>query len=159
TGSDELAATAKRLRNYGQSERYHHPELGLNSRLDELQAALLLVRLKWLNDFTARRRRIAERYFSEIKNSAVACMAPPQSAENHVYHLFVLLCDPRDRLGQHLSQRGVQSLIHYPVPAHHQKPCAGLRRDPKGLTFAERHASRCLSIPCHPQMPDADVAH
>jgi dTDP-4-amino-4,6-dideoxygalactose transaminase len=59
---------------------------------------------------------------------------------------------------QHLRERGVQSLIHYPVPVHHQKPCVMLRRDPQGLRFAERHAARCLSIPCHPQMPDADVA-
>lgn len=157
TGSDQLAMQARRLRNYGQSERYHHPVIGMNSRLDELQAALLLVKLKWLDEFTARRRQIAGRYFTQIGNPAISCLAPPVTPQSHVHHLFVVLCEERDRLMKHLREYGVQSLIHYPVPAHRQPPCVTLRCDPQGLNFAEQHAARCLSIPCHPQMTDGDV--
>ena len=157
TGKADLAATAGRLRNYGQSERYHHPELGMNSRLDELQAALLLVKLKWLEEFTVRRRQIAERYFASIENGALACLAPPVTPESHVHHLFVLVTTERERLQAHLRAAGVQALIHYPVPVHQQPPCAKLPRDPQGLVHTERHAAQCLSIPCHPQMSEAQV--
>lgn len=146
------------LRNYGQSVRYHHPELGLNSRLDELQAALLLARLEWLEDFTERRRRIGADYHTGIRNPAVALMAAPVQRQSHVYHLFVVTCEQRDRLARHLKERGVETLVHYPVPVHHQPPCKDLRHDPQGLVVAEQHAAQCLSIPCHPQMSDADVA-
>jgi dTDP-4-amino-4,6-dideoxygalactose transaminase len=158
--SDDAALTQRAavLRNYGQSVRYHHPELGLNSRLDELQAALLLVRLEWLEGFTDRRRQIAATYHAGISNPAVQLMAMPAQAQSHVYHLFVVLCKERDRLAQHLKAQGVETLAHYPVPVHFQPPCTEMRRDPLGLNVAERHAAQCLSIPCHPQMSDADVA-
>ncbi|MDB5807739.1 MAG: pyridoxal phosphate-dependent enzyme [Betaproteobacteria bacterium] len=158
TGSAELAAHAARLRNYGQSERYHHPEVGMNSRLDELQAALLLVKLKWLEEFTTRRRRIAGQLAEGIRNSLVRPLAAPVAPENHVHHLFVVLSADRERLQAHLREKGVQALIHYPVPMHHQKPCADLRRDPRGLAHTERHAAQCLSLPCHAQMDEAQVA-
>jgi dTDP-4-amino-4,6-dideoxygalactose transaminase len=158
TNDEALAMRVKRLRNYGQSERYVHPELGMNSRLDELQAALLSERLAWLEGFTARRREIASHYDAAIDNPRITRLAPPVHAQSHVHHLHVLLCDDRDRLGAHLCSRGIQTLIHYPVPVHRQAPCATLRRDPEGLPHAEAHAARCLSIPCHPQMSEADVA-
>jgi len=157
TDSAELAAKAGRLRNYGQSVRYEHPELGMNSRLDELQAALLLVKLKYLQDSTVRRREIAARYFSAMRNPKLALLAAPEQAENHVQHLFVLLTPERGRLQQHLREAGVQALIHYPIPVHHQPPCAQLRRDPQGLGRAERHATQCLSVPCHAQMDEVQI--
>lgn len=153
----ELAQRAAVLRNYGQSIRYHHPMLGLNSRLDELQAALLLVRLGWLDDFTERRRQIAAAYHAGIRNPAIQMMAIPAQAQSHVYHLFVVLCEQRDRLAHDLKEHGVETLVHYPLPVHHQPPCKDISRDPQGLLTAERHAARCLSIPCHPQMSDAEV--
>jgi dTDP-4-amino-4,6-dideoxygalactose transaminase len=157
TNSDTLARRVARLRNYGQSERYVHPELGMNSRLDELQAALLGERLRWLDGFTERRRAIARRYDAGIRNPRVRLLAPPQQPEAHVHHLYVLLCEDRAALANHLEGRGVQTLIHYPVPAHHQQPCLQLRRDPQGLPYAQAHAAACLSIPCHPQLSEADV--
>ena len=152
-----LAQRAAVLRNYGQSVRYHHPELGLNSRLDELQAALLLVRMEWLEDFTKRRRQIAAAYHAGIANSAVQLLAVPAQAQSHVYHLFVVLCEERDRLSQHLKAQGIETLVHYPVPVHFQDPCKDVRGDSHGLGIAERHAAQCLSIPCHPQMNDSNV--
>ena len=154
---DELAARVARLRNYGQSERYYHPELGMNSRLDELQAALLAVRLKWLPGFTQTRREIAQTYRQELRNPAVELLAAPQEADAHVYHLFVVRCAARDRLQAHLKDAGVQTLVHYPVPVHHQQTCRDLRRDQQGLAQAERHGQVCLSLPCHPQMSAAQV--
>jgi dTDP-4-amino-4,6-dideoxygalactose transaminase len=152
-----LAQRAAVLRNYGQSVRYHHPELGLNSRLDELQAALLLVRLEWLEGFTERRRQIAAAYHAGIVNSSVQLLAAPSQVQSHVYHLFVVLCEQRDRLVQHLKAQGVETLVHYPVPVHFQAPCKDMRRDSHGLGIAERHAAQCLSIPCHPQMSDSNA--
>ena len=153
----ELDQAVRRLRNYGQRDRYHHDDLGLNSRLDEIQAAILSERLAWTDRFIARRREIAHAFIQGLKNPSVRLLAPPPSQENHVYHLFVVLCRERDRLAAHLLDHGVETLVHYPVPAHFQKPAAHLRRDPHGLQAAEQHAMHCLSIPCHPQLSDGDV--
>lgn len=157
TDDADLASRASRLRNYGQSVRYHHPERGLNSRLDELQAAILRVRLEHLAEWTATRQRAAAAYFEGIANPAVQLLSKPEVAGAHVYHLFVITCGEREALQAHLAAAGVQSLIHYPVPIHHQKSVAGIRRDPMGLAASERHAATCLSIPCHPMMTDHDL--
>lgn len=159
TDAEEIAAKSRVLRNYGQVQRYQHPELGLNSRLDELQAALLSVRLGWLDRFTEMRRKIAETYDGGICNTMIQLMAKPLERENHVHHLYVIRCPERDRLAAYLQNHGVSCLIHYPIPVHHQQPCSGVRIDPHGLSHAEHHAATCLSIPCHPQMRDTDVAH
>ncbi len=153
-----LAQRVAVIRNYGQSVRYHHTELGLNSRLDELQAALLRVRLDRLDGFTARRRDIAKAYRERITNPQCRLLSEPIQAASHVYHLFVVICDERERLAQHLKACDVETYVHYPVPVHIQSPCRNLRFDPNGLSVAESHASMCLSIPCHPQMSDADVS-
>lgn len=157
TNSEELSNRAKILRNYGQSQRYHHSELGLNSRLDEMHAAILITRLNWFDSFTSRRKIIAKAYFEGIKNPLIQLLNKPADSESHVYHLFVILCEERDRLSSYLREHGVDNLVHYPIPIHHQTPCRSLRCDPKGLTRAESHAVHCLSIPCHPQMSDEDV--
>jgi dTDP-4-amino-4,6-dideoxygalactose transaminase len=158
TSDDELAETSRMLRNYGQSVRYEHPLLGLNSRLDELQAAILRARLPWLERFTHRRREIADRYRAGIDNAAVSLLAPPVEPSAHVHHLFVVTTEHREALAAHLDECGVQTLIHYPVPAHHQPPCVDIARDPLGLPAAEAHAQSCLSIPSHAQLTDDEVS-
>jgi dTDP-4-amino-4,6-dideoxygalactose transaminase len=157
TNAEGIAQQAQILRNYGQSQRYHHPELGLNSRLDEIQAALLCTRLAWLEEFTARRRQIAKSYYAGINTPKIQLMAQPLHEENHVYHLFVVRCNQRDHLSAYLTEKGISNLSHYPIPVHHQKPCRGLKCDPAGLAVAEQHALQCLSIPCHPQISDLDL--
>jgi dTDP-4-amino-4,6-dideoxygalactose transaminase len=159
TNDAALAARAGCLRNYGQRDRYEHPELGLNSRLDEVQASLLLARLPWVPAFTARRRAIASEYRAELRNEAIGFLSPPEEEAAHVHHLFVVTCKQRERLRAHLQEHGVQTLIHYPLPVHRQKSCAGLKRDPAGLRHSERHAETCLSLPCHPQLSDDEVRH
>ncbi|MBW4487532.1 MAG: DegT/DnrJ/EryC1/StrS family aminotransferase [Trichocoleus desertorum ATA4-8-CV12] len=157
TNSEAIAQQAQILRNYGQTQRYYHQEIGLNSRLDELQAALLSVRLTWLDTFTNRRQQIARAYFKGISNSKIKLLAKPLQAENHVYHLFVVLCEQREHFSNFLKAHGISNLSHYPVPIHHQPPAKNLKCDPKGLPNAELYAQSCLSIPCHPQMSDADI--
>ena len=157
TDDEAVAQRAGRLRNYGQSVRYHHPELGMNSRLDEIHAAILAERMKWLPEFTERRRQIAEAYQAGIRNPLVRQLAIPEESLAHVYHLFVIACEQRDTLQAHLQQHQVQVLIHYPIPIHQQEPCLDIARDPEGLRYSEHHAATCLSLPCHPQMTDNDV--
>jgi len=153
-----LANRASQLRNYGQSVRYEHPEFGMNSRLDEIHAAMLMERLKWLPEFTARRQHIADVYRTGINNSKVRLLATPEDPHAHVYHLFVIVCDERDALQAHLQNNLIQSLIHYPIPVQMQIPCINIMRDPYGLGNSARHASTCLSLPCHPQMTDKEIA-
>jgi len=158
TESAELDEKARRTRNYGQSVRYQHPEVGMNSRLDELHAAILRERLKRLDDWTARRREIAHAYADKIRHPKVRVLPLPADPLRHVHHLFVVVSPVREALQAHLKAKGVESLFHYPIPAHQQPPCAGVRLDPKGLGAAELHARTCLSLPIHPQMSDTEVA-
>lgn len=153
-----LAERARMLRNYGQSVRYHHPELGMNSRLDELHAAMLIERMRWLPEFTERRRQIADAYRSGIDHLHVQQLTASEEPSAHVYHLYVITCNQRDALQAHLQKHSIQSLIHYPIPVHQQESCRNIARDPRGLSHSERHAATCLSLPCHPQMTDNDIA-
>jgi dTDP-4-amino-4,6-dideoxygalactose transaminase len=158
TSDTSLSECAARLRNYGQRDRYRHDEIGVNSRLDELQAALLRTRLAWLDRFTASRHRVAQGLRAGISNARVQPLPRAPEDEQDAHHLFVVNCSERERLAQHLEARGVQTLVHYPLPIHLQQPCKTLRRDPVGLPRAEAHAGTCLSLPCHPQLSEEDVA-
>jgi dTDP-4-amino-4,6-dideoxygalactose transaminase len=157
TNNEAIAERASKLRNYGQSIRYHHPELGLNSRLDEIHAAMLSERLKWLVPFTERRREIADQYRAGIDNNKISLLSVPQERSAHAYHLFVVKTSERDALQKHLKKNDVQSLIHYPLPVHYQDSCRDIKIDPNGLLESELYATQCLSIPCHPQMTNVEV--
>lgn len=159
TQSFTLAKKARQLRNYGQSENYFHNVTGMNSRLDEIHAAMLSEKIKWLPEFTKRRQKIAEIYHSNITNPLVKLLAKPEEKSAHIYHLFVIICSKRDALKSHLFDHKIQTLIHYPVPAHKQKPCIEMTHDLKGLSNSEKHAETCLSLPCHPQMSDKNIEH
>ena len=158
TQNAALAKRAAQLRNYGQSVRYHHPMLGMNSRLDEIHAAMLLERLKFLPEFTLRRRQIAEAYRAGIDNPYIQLLEVPEDPLAHVYHLYVITCHQREAMQLHLKRNQIQSLIHYPIPIQEQVPCISFARDPKGLRMSEKHAATCLSLPCHPQMSDDEIS-
>ena len=157
TMNPEIALKARQLRNYGQSVRYHHPSQGLNSRLDELQAAILRERLKLLGQWNLRRREIAHALAAGIKSSYVYILPFPKEANSHVHHLFVVTTPHREALATHLKEKGIETLIHYPVPVHHQEPSKALRLDPKGLPRTEKHAQECLSLPCNPFLTDEEI--
>lgn len=158
TDDAEIAERARRLRNYGQSDRYRHPELGLNSRLDELQAAILTERLAVLPRATERRRAVATQLRDGLGGAPVSMLRAEDEPGADVHHLFVVRSDRRDALAEHLRDRGVASLIHYPIPVHLQPPFVDVRRDPEGLAASEAHARECLTLPCHPHLDDVEVA-
>ena len=158
TDSEAAADAARTLRNYGQQKRYVHTVAGLNSRLDELQAALLSARLLWLDKWNAQRRQIAAAYHRGLTNPRVRPLAEPMQPNSHVYHLFVIQCDQRDQLSAHLSTHEIESAIHYPVPIHRQPFATDAVEITVSLPNAEQHAATCLSLPCHPQMKDNDIA-
>ena len=159
SNSSELLDKARCLRNYGQQDRYHHELSGMNSRLDELQASLLIQRLPYLSSWTDRRRFIANRYFSEIRNVHLSFLTPPFHVNDHVYHLFVVTTPNRDYLQEYLHHRGIQSLIHYPIPCHLQKALGSHRVAPNGLAKTVNHANTCLSLPIYPYLTDSQVDH
>ena len=159
TRSDAVEIKSRMILNYGQSERYHHPIQGVNSRLDEIQAAILVERLYFLEAFIKRRQEIAGYYREHCKSSMIEHMAPEEELENHVYHLFVVKSPQRDELVKHLQANGIASLLHYPIPAHKQMANIAFRIDPNGLRHTETHADVCLSIPCNPQITNEEVGH
>jgi dTDP-3-amino-3,4,6-trideoxy-alpha-D-glucose transaminase len=123
TNDAALAARIRRLRNGGQSDRYHHLEPGINSRLDDIQAAVLRARLPRLQAWTDRRRALAARYRAALAGAAVALL--PERDHGHVYHLFVVTTGERAALQAHLAAHGIETLIHYPVPIPRQPALAG----------------------------------
>jgi dTDP-4-amino-4,6-dideoxygalactose transaminase len=149
-----LAARIKKLRNGGQSSRYHHDEFGVNSRLDEMQAAILRARLRYLAQWTTRRRAIAARYRSSLKNSALHI--PREFDRGHVYHLFPVLTQHRDRFQSHMKKRGVETLIHYPVPIPRQP--AVLSTSPAMCPVADRICAQVVSLPMYPGLTDAAIS-
>jgi dTDP-3-amino-3,4,6-trideoxy-alpha-D-glucose transaminase len=155
TNDPTLAARIKRLRNGGQTTRYHHQEAGANSRLDELQAAILRARLPRLVAWTARRRAIAARYRAGINATGVT--VPPELDPGHVYHLFPVLAVDRRALKAQLTERGVETLIHYPVPIPRQPALAST--DPRQCPVADRVSAEVLSLPMYPSLSDDDVEH
>jgi dTDP-4-amino-4,6-dideoxygalactose transaminase len=157
TSDEDIAQRSRVLRNYGQTERYCHPYLGLNSRLDEMQAAILSERIKFLAAFTHKRREIASRYYQEINNDKLELLQKTQDVTSHVHHLFVIKTKDRDRLQKYLFDCSIQTHSHYPIPIHLQESVRGIICDPNGLLQAESFANSCLSIPCHPQLSDDDV--
>jgi dTDP-4-amino-4,6-dideoxygalactose transaminase len=159
SSNPELLEKALHLRNYGQKDRYHHVIAGMNSRLDELQAAILLQRLPYLDSWTTLRRQIACRYWDEIDNDFLVPLSRPDDSSNHVHHLFVVTANQREAVQRKLLERGVQTLIHYPVPSHMQKALGTHRLPLGGLPATEYHCNHCLSLPIHPYLSDAEVDH
>ncbi|WP_044870722.1 DegT/DnrJ/EryC1/StrS family aminotransferase [Pseudomonas sp. LFM046] len=155
TSDEELADTLRALRNYGSHVKYRNLYQGLNSRLDEIQAAMLRVKLKHLDEQTAQRREIARRYLNEIDNPAVRLPAWGQE-EEHVWHLFVVRSQRRDRLQQLLDKAGVQTMIHYPIAPHKQKAYTEFNHIE--LPITERIHEEVLSLPMDPGMTQEQVS-
>jgi dTDP-4-amino-4,6-dideoxygalactose transaminase len=163
TDNQELAQVVRSLGNYGSYEKYVNKYVGVNSRLDEVQAAVLLAKLPHLDSWNRRRQEIAARYCSEIKNPLVRVTPVPANPKSHVWHVFPVFCERRDELQKFLKERGIETLIHYPIPPHLQEAFDGalsrgeLRYGP--LPIAEELARTELSIPMGPGMTDEQVAY
>jgi dTDP-4-amino-4,6-dideoxygalactose transaminase len=154
TRDQQLAARVRRLRNGGQSSRYWHDEFGVNSRLDEMQAAILRARLHLLPAWTARRRAIAARYRTALQGASIG--VPRELDAGHVYHLFPVLTPERDRFQAHMTDRQVETLIHYPVAIPRQPALAAA--SPAMCPIADRVCSQVVSLPMYPGLSDAAAA-
>ncbi len=150
------ATTLRRLRNGGQIDRYRHELPGTNSRLDELQAAILRTHLLHLEAWTERRRALAKIYLEELREAALR-LPEEQAYARAVYHLFVVRHPQRDQLARRLAAAGVGTLVHYPLPLHLQPAFAELGGRPGDFPVAERAASEILSLPLHPHLTDEQV--
>ncbi|AEH32012.1 DegT/DnrJ/EryC1/StrS family aminotransferase [Vibrio anguillarum] len=154
TNDPELASTISALRNYGSHEKYRNIFKGLNSRLDEIQAAMLRVKLRYLDDEISLRRKVASRYLNEVRNPLIK--VPLVEDDNaHVWHLFVVVVEDRDKLVEHLSENQIQSLIHYPIPPHKQE--AYMEWNNSAFPLSEKMHKQVLSLPLSSVLDKSEI--
>jgi dTDP-3-amino-3,4,6-trideoxy-alpha-D-glucose transaminase len=156
TDDDALAERLRLVRQYGQTDRYIHVTAGVNSRLDELQAAVLRVKLPRVEGWNRRRREIANTYTHALAGKPVRPLRVLEG-RHHVFHLFVVDAGDRAALQAHLDDRGIRTLIHYPHPVHWHEPYRDLSDGPVSLEVSERFCERILSIPLYPELTDGEV--
>lgn len=156
TNNSNLAKICYQIRNYGQSGKYQHLRFGLNSRLDELQAALLSVKLKHLNSDNDKRRKLAQRYIENLFNIPFIKIIIPENITDANFHLFVIRTKRRNKLMNYLKKFGVQTLIHYPkiIP---DQPFLKKEYGSLSLPVAREFVNQCLSLPCHPKIKLSDI--
>jgi dTDP-4-amino-4,6-dideoxygalactose transaminase len=154
TNDDEIAAQIRLLRNHGSSQQYHHDVIGYNSRLDELQAVVLRIKLKYIAEYNQKRLAVAISYNQRLANSRFQTPAILDDRD-HVFHQYTVLCDDRDAVREHVLSQGVACAVYYPVPLHRQKVFADTTT--VELPVTESTASRCLSLPIFPEMTEAQV--
>jgi len=158
TDDDQRAEQIVLLRNYGQLERYYHEIKGFNSRLDEMQAAILSAQLPHLESWNRRRREIAVLYSHAISHPAVR-LPRQQEGSGHVFHLYVVRCQARDALRRHLADHGIGTQIHYPVPCHLQNAYKDPGVPAGSYPVAEQCAAEVLSLPIYPELSDDEVRY
>lgn len=157
TNSKELAEKLRMLRNYGQPRKYYHDFIGVNSRLDEIQAAILRVKLKHLDEWNERRRNIARLYNEFLEDSEMVIPIEKEYAK-HVYHLYVVRHKDRDIIQKWLQENGIQTQIHYPIPVHKQKAYLNLGYNTY-LPVTEKICNEILSLPMHPWLNEDEVSN
>ena len=155
TNDSELADVMKALRNYGSHQKYQNIYKGFNSRLDEIQAAILKVKLPYLDEENEERRIIAENYCKNIKNPKIILPNLPQNRKSCAWHLFVVRCQNRDELQKYLLENGVQTMIHYPIALHKQRAYQELSN--LSLPITEKIHQQVLSLPLYPNMKKSDI--
>lgn len=159
TDDEELYKKLKMLRNYGSEKKYHNQIEGVNSRLDEMQAALLRVKLSHIEKLNAERVVIAGRYNDEIKNPAIQLPIMRAMENNHVYHQYVIRTKERDKLQKYLADNGIKTVIHYPIPPHLAE-CYGYLGYKKGdFPIAEQYAEEVLSLPMFNGIADKEIRY
>ncbi len=156
TNDRQYADKVRRLRNYGQTSKYHHIERGMNSRLDEVQAAILSVKLKYLNEFNEKRRNIASIYNNLLKN--VVCPLEREGAF-HIYHLYVVRYNERNYLQEYLLQKGIETMVHYPLPVHLQPAFSDLGYKKESLPVTEKACQEILSLPMYVGLKEDQIQY
>lgn len=158
TNDGKIASDMKMYRNYGSEKRYYNKVVGANSRLDELQAGLLRVRLKHMEELTGERRRLAARYDSELCNGVFALPRVREGADS-VWHQYVIRCEERERLMEYLNGRGIGSIIHYPIPPHLSEAYRYLGFGKGSFPITEHYADTVLSIPMYNGMTEDEQGY
>lgn len=159
TNNDQYATTIKMIRDQGQSQKYHHDIIGHNYRMEAIQGAVLGVKLKYLNDWTNKRRAIANRYREALRDIEEITLPKEMDYAKHVYHLFVLQVTERAEMQEFLTKNEIASGLHYPIPLHMQK-CFNYLGYKKGdFPVTEQLASNCLSLPMFPEMTDEQIEY
>ncbi|MCC3158805.1 DegT/DnrJ/EryC1/StrS family aminotransferase [Hymenobacter sp. 15J16-1T3B] len=158
TNNEPLAHKVRVLRNYGSQQKYYNEVVGYNSRLDELQAAVLRAKLPYLAQWTQQRQQVAAWYDQHLAGIPELRLPHTAPGATHVYHLYVVQHPRRDALQQHLTAQGIGTLIHYPVPPHRQQAYADLQMPVGSFPIAEELATTCLSLPMWPGMTEEHVA-
>lgn len=159
TNDKELAEKVRALGNYGSDYKYHHIYQGTNSRLDEMQAAFLRVKLPHLDKWNADRKRIAKKYLNGIKNPLIKLPLASTDEYEHIYHVFVIRCDRRDELEKYLNDNDIGTVKHYPIPMHLQEAYKKLALKQGDLPIAEEISNTVLSIPMYYGMTDEEVEY
>jgi dTDP-4-amino-4,6-dideoxygalactose transaminase len=157
TNDEVLAERIRTLRNYGSQKKYHNEVIGYNSRLDELQAAVLATKLSYLPEWTRQRQQIAAWYDEALEGIGDLRLPVVAAGSTHVYHLYVVRTASRDSLQKALTESGIGTLIHYPVPPHLQAAYSSLGYRPGAFPLAEELANTCLSLPMWPGMTHEQV--
>lgn len=158
TSDEGLAARIKRLRAHGSNRKYYHAEIGFNSRLDELQAAILRVKLRYLDQWTSGRQAAAERYSQLLSGSEKIILPARAARRTHVWHQFTVRVRERDRVRQRLSDNRIDSAIHYPLPIHRQEAYAHLNIERSDYPVSDQAAREVLSLPMHPHLTQEQVS-
>lgn len=157
TNDAQLARRVKFLRNYGSEKKYYNEEIGYNRRLDECQAAFLSVKLKYLASWTKQRQEIADWYNSALKGVGDLVLPAVATGATHVYHIYLIRTQRRNELQRYLADRGIGTLIHYPIPVHLQQAYKELQYKQGDFPIAEEIAATCLSLPLWPGMTKDQV--
>lgn len=157
TNNKEIADKVRALGNYGSDYKYHHIYKGINSRLDEIQAAFLRIKLRYLDKWNVERRKIAHRYINEIKNSLIKLPLESTEEYEHIYHVFAIRCDRRDDLEKYLTEKKIGVVKHYPIPIHLQKAYEDLKISKGMLPIAEEISKTILSIPIYYGMTNEEI--
>lgn len=148
TDDDKIAEDARVFRNYGSEMRYHNKVVGTNSRLDEIQAGFLRVRLKYLDDLNKEKKAICERYLKELKSDKIL-LPKIRGGATHIWHQFVIKSEFRDELIKYLDEKNIGTIIHYPIPPHMSEAYQYLGIKEGTLPITEKYARSVLSIPLY----------
>lgn len=156
TNDEDIARIARMIANHGQEGKHNHIIEGRNSRLDAMQAAILNVKLPYLNGWITRRNEIGKKYLKEIKNSKISTPVISNN-EFHAFHLFVIRCDERDKLRKHLTDHGIGTSIHYPTALPYLECYRYMKHSPKDFPIAFEYQNKILSIPMFPELDNIEI--
>lgn len=159
TNDSEIYEKLRLLREYGQKKKYHHALKGYNSRLDSIQAAVLNVKLKYLGKWNNQRRKNAKLYNKLLEDIKGITIPVEREDVKHIYHLYVIRCNARGKLAEHLQSKGVSTLIHYPVPIHLQEAYSDLGYNKGSFPVTEKYSNIILSLPMFPELNKEEITY